>query len=256
MTIYLLQHLKKISSENLFINPKDNSILIKIPAGKFVMGDNLDDDCPEHTLDLDDYYIGAFTVTNQQYKNFVDETGHRLPDDADLGYPLWRNGTYLEQYADHPVTCVSWDDAVAYCQWAGLTLPTEAQWEKAARGPNNNLYPWGNSWESKHCLNYMIKGAEQTCNVYDYPEGISFYGLHNMSGNVIEWCHDYYQEDYYPNSPRQNPLGPETSFYRVARGGSWGSNTQDCRSANRSDYNLPEERSSAMGFRVAMKYSS
>jgi len=128
----------------IIINSKDSSILIEIPAGKFEMGDGKGSDCPKHTVYLDRYYIGVYAVTNRQYKQFVDETGHRPPDGTDYGTPIWKGKSYPESYTDHPVVCVSWEDAAAYCRWAGGTLPTEAQWEKTAHGPKGFTYPWGN----------------------------------------------------------------------------------------------------------------
>lgn len=250
MDVDLLKSTCLVKPENLFINKKDNSILVKISGGEFEMGDGLDVDCPKHRIFLDDFYIGIYTITNQQYKMFVDETGHRLPDIADRGYPLWRDGSFPQQYANHPVICVSWEDAIAYCNWAGLTLPTEAQWEKATRGLQSHIYPWGNEWNSKNCLNYMNKGAEHTCRVNDFPQGSTSYGLFNTAGNVLEWCYDYYKEDYYNSSPYKNPTGPKNGVYRIARGGSWGSNMHDCRSANRSDFDLASIRTNFRGFRT------
>jgi len=238
--------MKKITNE------KDGSILVEIPSGEFEMGDGEDDDCPKHNVCLDTYYIGVHTVTNRQYKKFVDETGHRPPDIAEWGYPIWKDGNYPEKYANHPVVCISWEDAMSYCEWAGLSLPTEAQWEKAARGSQEYKYPWGNDWNSSKCLNYMNKGLEETCPIDSYPEGVSGYGLYNTSGNVLEWCHDWYDEDYYKSSQYQNPKGPSDGSYRVVRGGSWGSGISDCRCACRNDFNLPSERANFRGFRVAL----
>jgi formylglycine-generating enzyme required for sulfatase activity len=223
------------------------------------MGDGEEDDCPTHLVCLERYFIGIYAVTNWQYRRFVEATGHRLPESAEWGLPVWRDRSHPNQFADHPVVCVNWEDAVAYCQWAGLSLPTEAQWEKAARGPEGYRYPWGNEWVSANCLNYMNKGLEQTCAVHAYPQGMSGYGLFNTSGNVLEWCADWYDEQYYRAGPVHDPAGPPDGCYRAVRGGSWGSGPVECRSACRCNYNLPEERAGFRGFRVALtraQYSS
>jgi formylglycine-generating enzyme required for sulfatase activity len=234
----------------IIVNTKDNSILIEIPAGKFEMGDGSSNDCPQHTIYLDRYYVGVYTVTNRQYKQFVDETGHRPPDGADWGAPIWKGKSYPESYTDHPVVCVSWEDAVAYCRWAGGTLPTEAQWEKAARGPKGFTYPWGNDWDQNLCRNSNNKGSQTTCTVYEYPKGVSGYGCYNLSGNVLEWCSDWYGSDYYKNSPSKNPTGPDTGSLRVVRGGGWfHGDSEDFRAALRSDYD-PSLRYGFRGFRL------
>lgn len=158
----------------------------------------------------------------------------------------------MEKFRDHPVVCVNWDDVLAYCKWAGLSLPTEAQWEKAARGPQEYKYPWGNDWDATKSLNYMNKGAEETCPVYAYPEGISGYGVYNASGNILEWCFDFYNESYYQPSLCKNPTDTHESPYRVVRGGSWGHGMSDCRCASRVNFNLPSERANYRGFRVVL----
>lgn len=252
MSSELLKHIGVGFSDRLKVNKKDGSILISIPSGEFVMGDGEDEDCPLRTVYLDEYYIGVYCITNQQYKQFIDETGHRYPDEAEWGFPVWRNGVFSESYADHPVVCVGWEDAQAYCEWAGLVLPSEAQWEKAARGSKDFIYPWGNEWVAGNCLNYMNKGLEQTSPVYEHSAGVSGYGLYNTSGNVLEWCSDWYAEKYYNSGSDHNPVGPDQGEYRVVRGGSWGGGPDDCRSACRSAYNLPEERAGHRGFRVVL----
>jgi len=234
----------------IIVNTKENSILIEIPAGKFEMGDGGD----KHTVYLDRYYIGVYTVTNRQYKQFVDETGHRPPDKSDWSSntPIWKGKSYLESYTDHPVVCVSWEDAVTYCRWAGGTLPTEAQWEKAARGPKGFTYPWGNDWDQNLCRNSNNKGSQTTCTVYEYPKGASGYGCYNLSGNVWEWCSDWYGSDYYKNSPPKNPTGPDTGSGRVNRGGSWGNDVaEDFRAARRINGD-PSLRLGGRGFRLLL----
>jgi iron(II)-dependent oxidoreductase len=121
---------------------------------------------------------------------------------------------------DHPIVNVSWYDAVAYCEWAGVQLPTEAQWEKAARGTDGRIYPWGDEWDDSKCNNYET-GIEETTPVGSYTQGTSPYGVMDMVGNVWEWCADWYDEKYYASAPNRNPQGPSAGIRRVLRGGSW-----------------------------------
>lgn len=236
----------------LVVNEKDGSILVQIPAGEFEMGDGENSDCSKHSVYLDTYFIGVYAVTNRHYKVFVDETGHRPPDQADYGNPIWKGNSYPEKYSDHPVVCVSWDDAAAYCQWAGLTLPTEAQWEKAARGPEGFKYPWGDTWDDTLCRNNRDRGSETTAPVYSYPSGVSGYGIYNITGNVWEWCRDWYGSDYYKSGSRKNSTGPSKGSDRVVRGGSWYNvDAGHFRAAYRLYYD-PSHRNDDFGFRVAL----
>jgi formylglycine-generating enzyme len=116
----------------LAVNKKDGSVLTYIPEGGFEMGDGENSDCPKHRVDVSGYWIGIYCVTNAQYLRFVEATDHRPPDNTDWGTPVWSGRNFPPEKADHPVVCVSWEDALAYCRWAGCELPTEAQWEKAA----------------------------------------------------------------------------------------------------------------------------
>lgn len=247
----LIRWLREDLKNRFVINPKDGSILVRIPAGGFEMGGGRNRDNPKHIVHLDTYYIGVVAVTNRQYKVFVDETGHRPPDKATWGAPIWKGKSYPLEYADHPVVCVSWDDAAAYSNWAGLNLPTEAQWEKAARGPLGLIYPWGNELDESKCRNNSNKGSGTTSPVYEYSTGASGYGTYNQSGNVWEWCSDCYGSDYYDISPQTNPRGPSLGSYRVVRGGSWDDIADWCRSAYRSDYN-PSCRDGNLGFRCVL----
>ena len=146
---------------------------------------------------------------------------------------------------------VSWDDAQSYAVWSGCCLPTEAQWEKAARGPGGLLYPWGDDWDESKCRNDRTKGSEQTSAVWDYPEGISGYGTYQQSGNVWEWCGDWYDESYYQTAEaKTNPTGPTSGSGRVHRGGSWGyAGASDFRGARRG-WSAPGYRGGGMGFRL------
>jgi len=198
----------------LAVNAKDGSLLVHVPAGEFEMGsaegEGNVNETPRHRVNLPGYWIGVFAVTNAQYLKFVEATGHRPPD----------NTRHREQAADHPVTHVSWHDSLAYAKWAGCELASEAQWERACRGPLGLAYPWGDDWDETKCRNDRNKGGEQTGVVYGYANGVSGWGTYNQSGNVWEWCADWYRENYCTN-PATDPGEPDEGSCRVFRGGSW-----------------------------------
>ena len=235
----------------LAVNAKNGSLLVYVPGGSFEMGDGRDDDCLKRFVDLSGYWIGVHAVTNAQYGRFVSATGHRRPDAADYGAPVWRNGGYPEEKADHPVVCVSWEDATAYARWAGCILPTEAQWEKAARGPKGLIYPWGDEWDGSRCRHDKNRGGETTIAVSGYASGVSGYGTYQQSGNVWEWCSDWYDENHYRSSPPRDPGGPSGGSDRVARGGGWRRGAPaGFRAANRGRRS-PGDRLDHLGFRLA-----
>jgi len=196
-----------------------------IPAGEFQMGseNGEGDEKPVHTVYLDAFYIDVYEATNARYAECV-STGDCKPPTSSSSYT--RDSYYGEaQYADYPVIYVSWEMAKTYCEWRGGSLPSEAQWEKAARGGLEGMeYPWGN--ENPVCekgaqngANFGSCGTRDTERVGSYsPNG---YGLYDMAGNVWEWVLDWYQADYYAGSPARNPPGPSNGEYRVVRGGSW-----------------------------------
>lgn len=228
----------------------DGSVLLLVPAGEFEMGDGTDDDRFKHRVWLDSYYIGKFCVTNSQYARFVAKTGYRTPE----GWKGFFSKSFPGGQGNHPVTGVSWDDAMAYAGWAGCGLPTEAQWEKAARGPEGFIYPWGDEWDASKCRNNGNRGSGTTAPVDAYPEGASGYGTYQQSGNVWEWCRDWHDREYY-NTPESlcNPEGPSTGSNRVGRGGGWGnSNPSEFRSTDRAGLH-PSRRLVSLGFRLARR---
>jgi formylglycine-generating enzyme required for sulfatase activity len=195
---------------SVITNAKDGSELIMIPAGEFLMGSNdYDNEKPPHRIYLNAYYIGKYEVTNEQFAKFVNETGYNAGGE-------WK-GWYKSGTEDHPVVCVSWNDAKAYCDWANLRLPTEAEWEKAARGADGRKYPWGDELDVSR-FNFNSDGTKP---VGSYPNGASPYGCMDMAGNVSEWCSDRYGEKYYSKSPSSDPQGPSSGSSHVLRGGSW-----------------------------------
>ena len=231
--------------------------MVFIPEGWFVMGsdEGAPDEAPKHNVYLKAYYIARTPVTNREYKEFIDATGYPVPFvDARWAEPYnWdrERRTYPEGKDDHPVVLVSFEDALAFCKWAGKRLPTEAEWEKAMRGTNGRKYPWGNALPTERLANFSHK-FKGTTKVGAFPAGASPFGILDGAGNVWEWVQDYYQKDFYRASEhRMNPVCRRKSAERVKRGGSWVDDADDLRCANRSS-SPPSERISTLGFRVAM----
>jgi sulfatase modifying factor 1 len=236
----------------LALNVRDGSLMVCVPDGDFEMGDGKDGNCPKHRVDLPAFWIGAYAVSNAQYLRFVEATGYREPDLSYWSFApaIWNGRSFPKGKADHPVVCVDWEDAAAYASWAGCQLPTEAQWEKAARGPRGLIYPWGDAWDASRCRHDKNRGNETTCAVQGYPKGVSGYGTYQQSGNVWEWCADWYDDGYYGKSPERDPRGPEGGSYRVHRGGSWGYGAPDIFRGALRNWFGPGYRSDNLGFRL------
>lgn len=285
------------------MTPRHDAEVVTIPAGVFRMGDARgvgnpgDGETPVHEVWLDAFEIDATSVTNAQFARFVDETGYRTeaetfgysavfhlartaPDEDVLGQPPqtpwwlgvrgadWRHpggaGSSIEGLEDHPVVHVTWNDAQAYCAWAGRRLPSEAEWEYAARGGlDGAVYPWGdeppdadgewrcNIWQGVFpTSNTLADGWLTTAPVRSFaPNG---YGLWQTVGNVWEWCEDWFAPDYYARSPRERPRGPESGTARILRGGSFLCHDSYCnryRTSARSS-NTPDSSMSNAGFRT------
>lgn len=238
-----------------WISPVDGMELVFIPAGEFLMGcdpahnDGYDcpsDELPLHTVTLDEFWIDKTEVTNAQYAMCVAAGACDPPrDEKSVTGKFYYGQPY---YVNFPVVNVSWQDANHYCAWAGRELPTEAQWEKAARGTNPQAYPWGDASPTCDLVNGEVNGEEckrDMMAVGSYPTGASPYGVLDMAGNVIEWVRDWYSPTYYGSLDRFiNPLGPDTGVYKVQRGGNGGIYPSDSRTAIR-DY---QEVTYGMGF--------
>ncbi|MEW5939212.1 MAG: SUMF1/EgtB/PvdO family nonheme iron enzyme [Chloroflexota bacterium] len=207
-------------SPNIETSTTDGMTPVYIPAGEFSMGstDGSDDEKPVHAVYLDGYWMDKTEVTNAMYKK-CEDAGRCDP-------PAYSKSSTREsyygnsRYDDYPVIYISWNNANAYCQWAGRRLPTEAEWEKAARGSDGRTYPWGNGDPSATLLNFSGNVGDTT-EVGSYPSGASYYGLLDMAGNVWEWVADWFDADYYSSAPTSNPQGPSSGEQRVLRGGSW-----------------------------------
>lgn len=243
--------------------PKDEAVMVYVPTGEFLMGtsdadieyykeifplrriNRFDNERPQRTVFVDAFYIDKYEVTNKQYKQFLAETGYTPKHYLD--YEPFNS-------PDFPAAVLEWEDAVAYANWAGKRLPTEAEWEKAARGTDGRIWPWGNEWDGTKLSGNdgtgLKDGYKETAPVGQFPQGASPYGAHDMAGNLWEWVSDWYDPNYYRTSPPNvNPKGPETGDGHVLKGGGWAENLDFTRCANR----LGGEPGSLLrGFRCAM----
>ena len=281
------------------ISDKDGMVQVYVPAGKFLMGSTSADidrvletcvpcrhewfqnEIPQRQVYLDAFWIDRTEVTNAMFAEFVAETGYETDAEKEGGGIVlnlfardwklvkganWQHPrgptTDIQGLDDHPVVQVNWNDATAYCEWAGRRLPTEAEWEKAARGTDGRMYPWGNQPPTGNLVNFADSnlgtpmsnrgeddGYTFTAPAGSYPDGASPYGVLDMSGNVWERVADWYS-DTYTRAPARNPTGPSSGDHRIIRGGSWSRAAWHVRTAFRYRYSQGN-RSSGQGFRCA-----
>jgi iron(II)-dependent oxidoreductase len=259
-----------MSAGSNFTRDSDGMMMMYVPEGSFFMGSsNYDSNAyahekPRHEVYLDAFWMDAYEVSNAMFNNFIETTGYRtLAEEQGYSYMYnalgdwesyagvnWRHplGAVTTYQDSMPVTHVNRYDAQAYCQWVGGRLPTEAEWEKAARGEDERIYPWGNSYDSSLAHNNHTDGPSS---VYSYSGGVSPFGIYNLAGNVFEWTIDWYDANYYSNSPYDNPLGPIDGEWGVVRGGGWKSSNKHIRTAHR-DISMPDQMNYLLGFRCVM----
>jgi formylglycine-generating enzyme required for sulfatase activity len=220
--------------------------MVLVPAGEFPMGSEQgdDDEQPVHRVFLDSFYLDTFEVTNGQFAKFVVAIQSEPPwGFADQETPVL--------HAERPVRWVNWLEATGYCLWAGKRLPTEAEWEKAARGPEGRLYPWGSDPPTPlHAVFGLKEGTETVSPIGNRNKGTSPYGVHDLAGNLYEWVADWYDDTFYAPLPALNPRGPMEGTVKVQRGGSYINGPYRLRSAFRTKGD-PTEHDPHVGFRCA-----
>ncbi|MEI6290457.1 MAG: SUMF1/EgtB/PvdO family nonheme iron enzyme [Chloroflexota bacterium] len=249
-----LEWLKRSSALNLQLSEGVLLSFVRVPAGEFLMGSDSvtdlqarPDEKPQHRVHLPEFLIGQAPVTNRQYLSYVVSTSSPRPGS-------WQYGELPAGREDHPVSGLSWKEAAAFCQWVSrqtgmkVRLPSEAEWEKAARGTDGRLYPWGNT-DPGPVLTQFAQGV--TAPVDAFPLGASPYAALSLSGNVYEWVSDYYQSNYYLSSPLQAPSGPVWGESHVLRGGGFASPPDALRAASRF-HDLPASPGTQYGFRCAL----
>jgi iron(II)-dependent oxidoreductase len=228
--------------------------MVVVPAGEFLMGSDPQKDraagpqeLPQHRVYLDTFKIDRYEVSNVEYLRFVLGMGMEWPK-------FWRGRPFPEKNALHPVINVSWYEAGAYCRWVGKRLPTEAEWEKAARGVDGRIFPWGDEPAGWIKSNIAHPGSKRgfkyppLANINRYDKGVSPYGVHQMAGNVSEWVSDWFEPEYYRyTNGEMNPQGPTTGELKVFRGGSWNEDPEVARSAGRNAA-PPDRQSYLTGF--------
>jgi len=260
----------------------DGMTMVYVPEGQFEMGsDDLDDSLysnPAHDVSIDAFWIDQTEVTNSMFTVFLNNQGNQMENGINwlepgaghrsivYGHMEENEGVFStqEDYENYPVIEVSWYGAAAYCSWVGGRLPTEAEWEYAARGPRGNKFPWGNTFDGErvnYCDKYcpekwrdksFIDGAKRWTDVGNYPEGASWCGALDMAGNVWEWVSDWWSESYYANSPVDNPDGPSSGTLRIARGGSWYDEDWQMNSSCRKGLKSSSARMHWVGFRCVI----
>jgi formylglycine-generating enzyme required for sulfatase activity len=230
----------------------DFESMVFIPAGEFFMGSNdgSNDAKPVRRVYLDGYSIDKYEVTFAQFYQFIGLTGHRKPRLAGYLSASVTEDLPLFIKALNPVVGVSWDDAVEYCQWKGKRLPTEAEWEKAAKGTDQRKWPWGNEERSEFANLVGDDGAKYTASVNQFRRDVSPYGVYDQAGNVMEWVSDWYNQDSYRALPVRNPVGVSEGESRVIRGASWNDSIKRAQTWIRFKM-YPEYRDVTIGFRCA-----
>jgi len=267
------------------ISETDGMTQVYVPGGVFTMGSDdsgYSHESPVHMVTLDAYWIDQTEVTNSMFATFAAQAGYQTVAErtgfsftynpetaktettqgADWQHPFGPDSS-LADLNEHPVVHISWSDALAYCEWAGRRLPTEAEWEKAARGTDARIFPWGNDFDGT-LLNFADlrlnafwgdsssdDGFQFTAPVGSYPLGASPYGALDLAGNVWEWVNDWVDEAYYQDSPASNPGGPDSGEYRVLRGGSW-HDPEDGQRASYRGWASPDDTDITLGFRCAL----
>jgi formylglycine-generating enzyme required for sulfatase activity len=242
--------LSTIWISNAWAVPQTPPGMVYVPEGYFQMGQSsseFEDQRPMHFVYTSAYFIDKHEVSNAEYKKFIEATGHAKPK-------YWEDERF--NHPNQPVVGVSWFDAMAYSRWKGRRLPTEAEWEKAARGNDGRLYPWGEKWDKGKKLYFVnVFGMEDryefTAPVNYYATGASPFGALNMAGNVWEWCLDWYDKDYYRISPELDPEGPDAKQMKVLRGGSWVNDIDGIQVTQRTR-NLPDIQNNIYGFRTVL----
>jgi formylglycine-generating enzyme required for sulfatase activity len=232
------------------ITAKDGAPMLFVPAGEFWMGlsegEGLDDEQPRHKVYLDAYYIDKFEITTERYSKFLAASGWEKPVNWDkVRFP---------EHAERPVIGVSWSDADAYCRITGRRLPTEAEWERAARDENERKFPWGDTRPkaSLALFGHMTQFSYDILKpVGSYPHGKGPYGTFDQAGNVAEWVEDWYDGEYYREGPERNPRGPVRGQYKMTRGGSWSDMPVYLMAASRNTKLAPTTRNAFVGFRCA-----
>jgi formylglycine-generating enzyme required for sulfatase activity len=223
----------------------DGMVQVLVPAGDFLMGRDgeLDEDSPIHLVYLDSFWMDQVEVTNAMYGKCVREGSCTRPVSDNKYYGNWI-------YHHHPVVYVDWFQANEYCEWAGRELPTEAQWEKAARGTDGGKYPWGNVPPNPRLANFTESLTGESLSSFRYPLGASPYGVLNMSGNVREWVVDWFSLTYYQVSPYMNPTGPENGTERSLRSGAYDAEANEITTYRRYKHE-PQSGGLSRGFRCA-----
>lgn len=246
-----------LGGRTILLVEKDPVEMINIPSGTFIRGsakgEGRLDEQPKRKIYLDSFAIDKYEVSNGRYITFLGETLHKPPLNVYGDGPLSSEAGI----DDLPVVQVTWHDAVDYCFWAGKRLPTEAEWEKSARGDDDRLYPWGNELPTADRAQFDREwdGKKTFQTVDSLSMGQSASGIYHLSGNVREWTQDWYNDEYYVNSPNRNPRGPEKGILKVIRGGSWRSFDSDLRVPSRGKGGFAL-KTHGIGFRCAKDLSS